>query len=316
MFSKVWKPSPLPLSFHIALEGGNWQDALEVYQAHPFHAPPADTYELLKTLLYKTNLKVSAVQERFDTRMKTNESVVRRAPEPVEWGRYWAALNSGDSKVISMGLSGAKVSGVSAQTGVAEACAVLLTSVGKNWKADLVDNVPFSTVTKNNLITSALQRQRWDIALEMVAYGKVSRSDMNNIWPMMSTLPWQVGLQFTTKCQKNAVSYDVVLPLLLETGCHLQTLSDHLESVKVLSNFEVIAPLVDHAMEAKEYDYLNRMMDHLEDIGLIPAAVLKVWQHLCETESPAIIVERVKSCNMKLYELTVNDLEEISSMSS
>ena len=312
MVSKVWKPSPLPLQFHLSLENGQWEDALRVYQNHPYHAPPVDTYELLKTLLYKTNLKVEEIRERFESRMRVNLSAQRRAPEQVEWGRFWNALNAGDSRTISTGLSGARIHGVAAQTGVAEACAVLLTAVGKRWKKELVDEVPYATVTKNNLITVALQKGRWDVAVEVLQYARVTRGDMLNMWPMLNRFNWQVGLLFTSRCPKSAVSFGVVLPQLLQSGCSLNVLSEHLERAKVLGDVEVVAPLLRHAVKVGEWDFVVRAMEHLEDIGCISTAAHRVFAHLCDRHGPEKVVKSIVDAGLELHTIEVSDLEEIS----
>ena len=144
---KVWRATPLPFEFQLALDTGEWEKALSLYLRHPYHAPPTDTFDLLKLIMHRTGARVEDIKQRISDKIKLAVSLQKQVPEEVEWGTYWDALNRGDSKTISMALSGAKISGVTNQIGVAEACAVLLKSCGKNWRNELVDRAPFGTAT-------------------------------------------------------------------------------------------------------------------------------------------------------------------------
>lgn len=310
LVSKVWKPSPLPVRFHVGLESGNWIEALQAYYSHQFHAPPVDTFELLKTIMFKTGIKVEDIQHRFDSKIKIRFGTNRKVIDQVEWGAFWHALNNGDSKTISQALDGARIHGVQAQTGVAEACAVLLKSQ-KDWHRSLIDEVPFGAVTKNNLMTLAFERGRWDVAIELLHHATFGRGDIMNVWPLVQQLPWVVGLMFVSQCSRQAVSFDIVLPELLKRGCHLQLLAEHLERANCLNDPGVIAPLLSHAVATKEWDFVSRAVEHLHDLGVVSSAAHRVFCHLCRSYGTAHIVGRLTLANVPLHAMTIEALEEL-----
>jgi hypothetical protein len=308
---KLWKPVPLPLPFHLSLEAGNWQDALSHYSAHPYHAPPLDTYELLKTLLYNTPVSADTVRQRFEAKMRVNLLKKKRTAEPVEWSSYWEAINKGDSRTISMALSGAKVGGVNAQIGVAEACAVLLMSQGRDWRALLIDEMPFATVSTHNLITASTDVGRWDLAVELMRHVRPAKGDIANFWPMVEKLQWEAGLVFLSALPKNSVAYDRVLPPLLEKGCSLPLLSSHLERMKVLSDLGVLQTLLEHAIRVEDWVYLDRCVDHLVDIGAVALPTSRVFHHLTAKHTPAAVARLLARSGVLITKMTIEHLEDL-----
>ena len=309
---KTWKPVPLPLDFQLALEAGNWAKALTIYQGHPYTAPPLDTFELMKLLFYKTPLAAASVKSRFEQKVKVHMALKQRAPEQVEWGTFWESLNKGDSRVVSMALSGARVSGLSNQCGIAEACAVLLRTEGKEWRENLVENLPFATVTANNLVSTTLVRGRWDLSLEILDHVRLSRSDVANLWPTVSCFNWAVALSFVTSVPKAAVPFERAIPSMLANGCDLMVLAEHMERSRVLSDVNVVAPLLEHAVKVdKNYDFAERCMQHLVDIDSISHAAMSFFNQLCETHTTPVVFEVLTKAGVPFHSVTVEVLESL-----
>lgn len=306
-----WRAAPLPLEFHLALETGDWQKALRAYQSHPFHAPPVDTFDLLKLVMHSTGVRMEDVKSRFSEKVKLASSLQRRVLDEVEWAKYWEALNQGDSRVISQALAGAKVHGVSQQIGVAEACAVLIKASGTQWKQDIVESVPFGTVTRNNLVTVALERQRWDVAVELLRNIRLSKADVSSLWPLIATFPWSHALLIVSNCVKSAVPFETVLPHLLEDGCDLSMLSEHLERASVLGDVDVVAPLLAHAAKTEQWDYVDRAMDHLSDIGTISDATFRAFQRMCTLHGTATVCRKLQEADIPLHYVTMDTLEQL-----
>ncbi|EPY36284.1 hypothetical protein AGDE_06990 [Angomonas deanei] len=286
---RLWKAAPLPPRFHTALESGDWLRALNVYQRHPYHAPPSDSYELLKSIMHSTGVGIGDVKERFSEKVRLSSILQRKAPEEVEWGVFWDALNQGDGKVISDALVGARVSTTTQQVAVAEACAILLKNAGESWEDKLVNDVPFATVTRSNLVHVALTEQRWDIAVDLLQQMRLTKSDLTTLWPLIQTLSWEKVLQIISACPKNSVPYDTALLHILSDGCSLQQLSEHLEHARVLGDVEVVAPLLSYAIEQRDWEYVRRCMDHLVDIGQVTPASRKAFDHLCQLHGPEVV---------------------------
>lgn len=309
---RTWKPVPLPLDFQLALEAGNWAKALKIYQGHPYTAPPLDTFELLKLLFYKTPVSVATVRSRFEAKVRVNLAMKQRAPEQIEWGVFWEALNKGDSRVVSMSLSGARVNGLSNQCGVAEACAVLLRTEGKDWRANLVDNLPFSTVTANNLVTTTFVRGRWDLALEMLEHVRLTRADVTNLWPTVACFHWAVALAFVSSVPRQAVPFDKTIPSMLAGGCSLPVLAEHMERSRALNDVNVVAPLLEHAVTVeKDYDFAERCLQHLVDIDAISHAAMSFFGQLCETYTTPVVFQTLITAGVPLHRLTVENLEAL-----
>jgi hypothetical protein len=309
---RTWKPVPLPLDFQLALESGNWAKALKVYQGHPYSAPPLDTFELLKVLFYRTPLSFATVRQRFEAKVKINLAMKQRAPEQIEWGVFWEALNRGDSRVVSMSLSGARVTGLANQCGVAEACAVLLRTEGRDWRENLVETMPFSTVTANNLVSTTFVRGRWDLALEILDHVRLSRSDVANLWPTVACFHWAVALAFVTAVPRHAVPFDATIPTLLHNGCSLAVLAEHMERSKALNDVSVVAPLLAYAVQTeKDYGFAERCMQHLVDIDAISHAAMAFFGQLCETYTTPVVFDALGKAGVPLHSLTVENLEAL-----
>ena len=60
----AWKAAPLPFEF-LALDTGDWLKAIKLYQSHPYHCPPVDTFDLLKLMMQQTGVRVEDVKARF-----------------------------------------------------------------------------------------------------------------------------------------------------------------------------------------------------------------------------------------------------------
>jgi hypothetical protein len=307
----AWKAAPLPFEFHLALDTGDWLQALKLYQSHPYHCPPVDTFDLLKLMMQRTGVRIEDVKSRFSEKAKLASSLQRRIPDEVAWSQFWEALNNGDSKTISLALSGARVHGVTQQIGVAEACAVLLKSAGTNWKEDMIENVPFGTVTRNNLVTLALERQRWDVAVELLRNIRLTKADVSTLWPLMGSFPWQQALAIVSSCSKNAVPFDTVLPHLLNDGCDLAFLSEHLERAHVLGDVDVVAPLLSYAVKEEQWEYVARAMEHLADISSISEATHRAFRRMCELHTIKAVCERLKEAEVPLHLITIEVLEEL-----
>lgn len=308
---RAWKAAPLPASFHAALESGNWQRALHIYQRHPYHTPPADTFDLLKSIMHHTGVGVEDVKARFNEKIRLSASLQRATAEEVEWPVFWAALNNGDGATISAALEGARMRKTSMQVGMAEACAVLLKSAGADWEAQLVDSVPFVTVTRCNLVHLALLQKRPDVATEMLRNVRLTQSEVASLWPLMSRCTWEQVLEMISACSKNSVPYNVALPFILRQGCDLQTLSEHLEQARVLGDADVVAPLLAYAVDIQDWSYVDRCVGHLVDIGKITASARDAFDHLCKLHDPQQVCRRLAEHHVELSDMTIEDLESL-----
>ena len=309
---RTWKPVPLPLDFQMSLEAGNWAKALKIYQGHPFNAPPLDTFELLKLLFYKTPVSSASVRSRFEAKVRVNLAMKQRVAEQVEWGTFWESLNKGDSRVVSMALSGARVHGLPSQCGVAEACAVLLRTEGQDWHQNLVGNLPFSTVTANNLVALTFVRGRWDLAMEILDHVRLTRVDVANLWPTVSCFHWAVALSFISSVPKHAVPFDRAIPSLLASGCSLPVLAEHMERSRSLSDVSVVAPLLDHAVKVdKDYEFAERCMHHLVDIEAISHVAMSFFGQLCATHTTPVVFAVLEKTGVPFHKLTVETLEAL-----
>lgn len=308
---KVWKAVPLPQAFHTALESRDWLHALQLYQRHPYHAPPVDTFDLLKTVMHCTGVGVDDVKGRFNEKVRLTAILQRTTPEEVEWSVFWDALNKGDGKTISAALAGAHIGSAAQQIAVAEACAVLLKAIGENWEERLVDSTPFATVTRCNLINIALTERRPDVATEMLRHLRLVRSDVATLWPLMERFTWQEVLEMISACPKNSVPYHKVLPFILRQGCSLQTLSEHLEQARVLGDVDVVAPLLDYAVETENWPYVQRAVEHLVDIGQVTSAARNAFDHLCKLHGPKRVCQNLRDHRVELKRLTIKDLETL-----
>lgn len=312
---RTWKPVPLPLDFQLALEAGHWAKALKIYQGHPYTAPPLDTFELLKVLFYRTPVSVANVRSRFEAKVRVNLAMKQRAPEQIEWGVFWESLNKGDSRIVSMSLSGARVHGLANQCGVAEACAVLLRTEGRGWRQNLVENLPFSTVTANNLVSTSFVRGRWDLALEMLEHVRLNRADVANLWPTVACFHWAVALSFISTVPRNSVPFDRAIPSLLSSGCALPVLAEHMERTRALSDVNVVAPLLDHAVKAdKNYEFAERCMQHLVDIDVISYAAMSFFTQLCEAHTAPVVFDVLVKTGVPFHKITVEVLESLRFM--
>lgn len=308
---KLWKAVPLPQAFHAALEAGNWQRALQVYQRHPYHTPPADTFDLLQSIMHYTGVGVEDVKARVNDRVRLTAISQRRRFEEVEWAVFWNALNRGDGKVISAALSAVPVHHRSSQIAVAEACAVLLKSAGEAWHDRLVDSTPFATVTRRNLVQIALVEKRADVAVELLNNVRVTSADLVALWPLMKPFSWEQVLALVSACPKSAVPYHVVLPFILENGCSLQTLSEHLEQARVLGDADVVAPLLAYAVGVGNWPYVDRCVGHLVDIGKITASARDAFGHLCHLHGPKRVCERLLEHHVEVSDMSIEDLESL-----
>ncbi|KAG8343730.1 hypothetical protein TRVL_05443 [Trypanosoma vivax] len=308
---KVWKAVPLPQQFHTSLETGDWMKALHVYQRHPYHAPPVDTFDLLKAVMHATGVGVDDVKSRFNEKIRLSAILQRKAPDEVEWAVFWEALNNGDSKTISAALMGARLSSVSQQVATAEACAVLLKFAGNNWEEKLVESFPFATVTRCNLVHVALAQKRWDVAVELLRTVRVTRSDVVTLWPLIKELDWEKALMLISACPKNSVPFDLALTHILRGGCSLQQLSEHLENARVLGDVDVVAPLLSHAVEVGDWDYVGRGMEHLVDIGQITQPAREVFDHMLKIHGAEKVCKRLLENRIPLHRITVEMLESL-----
>lgn len=308
---KVWKAVPLPQQFHTALETGDWIKALLMYQRHPYHAPPVDTFDLLKAVMHATGVRVDDVKSRFNEKIRLSAILQKKSPDEVEWSVFWEALNKGDSKTISAALMGARLSSVTQQIATAEACAVLLKSAGQDWEAKLVDSFPFATVTRCNLVHVALAQQRWDVAVELLRHVRINRSDVMTLWPLIEQLDWEKVLLLISACPKNSVPFDLALRHILRGGCSLQHLSEHLENARVLGDVDVVAPLLAHAVEVGDWAFVSRGLDHLVDIGQIVQPAREVIEHMGKIHGMEKVCARLEEHSIPLHCVTVENLESL-----
>jgi hypothetical protein len=308
---RAWKAAPLPPSFHAALEAGNWERALHIYQRHPYHTPPADTFDLLKAIMHYTGVGAEDVKARFNEKIRLSASLQRTTAEDVEWSVFWEALNKGDGPTISAAFNGARVRAPSAQVGMAEACAVLLRHAGAAWEEQLVDSVPFAVVSRCNLVQVALMQKRADVAVEMMRNARLTRGELVSLWPLMSQCTWEQVLEMISACPKISVPFHEVLPFVLKQGCSLQTLSEHLEQARVLGDADVVAPLLSYAIDVGDWPYVGRCVGHLVDIGKIAGSARDAFEHLCKLHGPQLVCRRLAEHHVELSDMTIEDLESL-----
>lgn len=308
---RVWRAVPLPQAFHTALENGDWLRALQVYEKHPYHTPPIDTFDLLRSIMHATGVGVADVKRRFSEKIRLSEALQTKTSEEVEWGTFWHALNTGDGKTVSAAIQGASIHNASSQIAMAEACAVLLKSAGENWEERLIESVPFGTTTRSNLVQVALKEGRWDVAIEMLRTVVLPKSEMKVLWPVMSQFSWEKVLGMISACPKNAVPYDAALPFILHGGCSLQRLSEHLEKGGVLGDVDVVTPLLAYAEVNKNWDFVNRCIDHLQEIGQLAPAVVRTYRQMTRLHSTEKVCKALRARRVRLVNMTIENLEAL-----
>lgn len=306
---RVWRAVPLPQAFHTALESGDWLRALFMYEKHPYHTPPIDTFDLLRTMMHATGVGVSDVKRRFNEKIRLSEALQKKTTEEVEWSTFWHALNNGDGKTISAAIRGASINGTGSQVAMAEACAVLLKSAGENWEERLIESVPFGTTTRSNLVQVALKEGRWDVATEMLRTVLLPKAEMKSLWPVMAQFSWEKVLGMISACPKYAVPYESALPHILQNGCSLQRLSEHLERCGVLSDVDVVAPLLSYAEMIKDWDYVNRCIDHLQEIEHLASPVVNTYHQLTRLHSTEKVCKALRANRVRLSDMTIENLE-------
>lgn len=310
-FERVWRAVPLPQAFHTALENGDWIKALHVYERHPYHTPPVDTFDMLRSIMHATGVGVSDVKGRFNEKIRLSSILQKKAPEEVEWSTFWHAVNNGDGKTISAAIMGCRIPATAHHIAIAEACAVLIRNAGVDWEERLIESMPFATTTRCNLVQVALKEHRWDVALEMLRTVRLNKSDMASLWPVMAQISWEKVLALISACPKNTVPYHSALPYILNDGCSLQRLSEHLEQAGVLGDVDVVAPLLSYAESKSDWDYVNRCIDHLQEIGHLAPAVVKAYHQLTRLHSTAKVCKALRSNRVRLADLTIENLEAL-----
>lgn len=285
--------------------------ALQLYERHPYHTPPIDTFDLLRTIMHATGVGVGDVKRRFNEKIRLSEALQRKTTEEVEWATFWHALNNGDGRTISAAIRGASISGTTAQIAMAEACAVLLKSAGEDWEERLIERVPFGTTTRSNLVQVALKEGRWDVATEMLRTVLLPKAEMKALWPVMAQFSWEQVLGMISACPKYAVPYENALPYILESGCSLQRLSEHLEQGGVLGDVDVVAPLLTYAESTKDWDYVNRCIDHLQEIGHLAPAVVRTYHQLTRLHSTEKVCQGLRANRVRLADMTIENLEAL-----
>lgn len=308
---RVWRAVPLPQAFHTALESGDWRKALQLYERHPYHTPPIDTFDLLRSIMHATGVGVADVKRRFNEKIRLSEALQKKTTEEVEWGAFWHALNNGDGKTISAAIKGASINGTGPQIAMAEACAVLLKSAGEDWEERLIESVPFGTTTRSNLVQVALKEGRWDVAIEMLRTVLLPKAEMKALWPVMAQFSWEQVLGMISACPKYAVPYDSAIPFILNSGCSLQRLSEHLEQGGVLSDVDVVGPLLTYAESRKDWDYVNRCIDHLQEIGHLTPAVAGTYRQLTKLHSTEKVCKALRAHRVRLSDMTIENLEAL-----
>eukprot|EP00796_Vickermania_ingenoplastis_P006065 gene6065-4364_t len=281
---RVWRAVPLPQAFHTALESGDWVKALQLYEKHPYHTPPIDTFDLLRSIMHATGVGVADVKRRFNEKIRLSEALQHKTSEEVD---------------------------ASGQIAMAEACAVLLKGAGDDWEERLIESVPFGTTTRSNLVQVALKEGRWDVAIEMLRTVLLPKSEMKTIWPVMAQFSWEKVLGMISACPKYAVPYESALPHILNSGCSLQRLSEHLEQAGVLGDVEVVTPLLAYAESCKDWDYVNRCIDHLQEIGHLAPAVVRTYHQLTRLHSTAKVCKALRAHRVRLSEMTIENLEAL-----
>ena len=279
-------------------------EALRVYCAHPWRAPPADTYELLKLIMRETKISSADLSVQFRAQVKKVQSTQMKTEMP--WEEFWDTVGKGEILSASKALSTSKSITGAEKTNFVILCGKLLEAVG----LDGLKKMPFAYVTKTNIITAALEKDHFPLAIHMLELCSIQRKDAEAIWPIVAKYSWQQGLQFIQHFKKSSITKDFLL-CLLEKGTPLMLIVSYLEYNGGLNQKAIIDALIEHAISIKDYEFVKKGIAHLEDIDLIAPQVHKAFLHHAELYTLEKVCDGVMRNNCKFSELTVEKIERM-----
>ena len=315
-------PRPLSPKFYTMLDSNNWIGALEVYAEHPWRAPPADTYELLKLIMNQTGIRAEDLCSRFEGRMKHKLRQKRNAHEEVEWVRFWELIRDGEiteaMRGLVMGNSSASKGDASEviyparkhdKTNLVLLCGKFLEDVG----IETVTRMPYSFVSRANIVSAALECGRLELAIRMLEYTKLTKRECATIWPLVGQFSWVGGLKFIEASPRSSIDTSVALPSLLEKGCPMHILVVYLEFTGGLRDRIVVNTLLEHAVRKSDWEFVRQGIAHLEDIdALSPQAHRCFTQHV-ELRGMEAICLAVMRAGLRFSDLTVQRIEKLCS---
>ncbi|EPY29342.1 hypothetical protein STCU_04604 [Strigomonas culicis] len=127
----------------------------------------------------------------------------------------------------------------------------------------------------------------------------------------MTQNSWERVLHLISACPKSSVPYSRALPFILRDGCSLQLLSEHLEHARVLGDVDVVSPLLDYAVQIKDWEYVNRCLEHLVEIGHVTCAAKTAFTHLCNLHGEAKVCRLLKEHSIRLADMSIENLESL-----
>jgi len=303
-----WMPRPLAPEFYALLDKNDWRGALEVYTNHPWKAPPVDTYELLKLMMSEAELPAEEMCYRFEDRMRYKVREPKERPGEVEWGKFWEYISKDEVHLAGAALAGAQVNKVFTQGAVIFTCQKLLQAVGM----DTLQGMPYSYVSKSNIISAALEVEQFDLVMDMMDHTRLTRSDAKTIWPLVSRYDWATALRFIVKCPRHALEAETVVPQMLQRGCDLETLCLYMEQTGGIHDKAVVNVLVAHAVSVENWPFVVKATAHLEDIDAITPQAHRCFAAMVDLHGVAAVAKELLAKGFKFSDMSVEVLERLS----
>eukprot|EP00760_Papus_ankaliazontas_P030063 PhM_4_TR4595/c0_g2_i1/m.54754 len=300
-------PRPLPSEFYNALEKNDWLTALKLYETHPWKAPPVDSYDLLKLLMQETRVSSEELMLRFHDRMKHKVKQEKAKVDEVEWVPFWGFIRDEESELAVAALSAVRLNSVYVQGCIISACRRLIETVG----FEAVAMMPYSYVSKANLLSAALEHNQVDIALDIMEVAKLTRRDASTIWPLVGQRDWLFALRFISLCPRASLDATTVLPQILAAGCNMKTLCLYLERTGGIHDRAVVNVLVTHAAKTKDWQFVLDGVGHLQDIDSITPQTHRAFGAMVKMHGVEKVTKALLECGVRFSDMNLQTLEAL-----
>ena len=298
-------PRPLTPKFYAMLDQNKWMEALSLYCAHPWRAPPADTYELLKIIMKETGISAADLSLQFRAQVRKTHRDNKKAE--VAWDEFWEFVSRGEVVNASNALGGKVGSAPSSSlTSFVILCGSLIKAVG----LEKLKNMSFAFVSKPNVVAAALDQDQFEIALKMVELVNFQPKEAQALWPLVARQSWQEGIRFLERSSKRSVTKESVFSLL-EKGAPLMILVTYLEFNGALNLRTIVDSLIEYAVKTKDYEFVKKGIAHLEDTDMLSPQAHKAFLHLAEVHSLEKLCDAVLRNKLRFSDLTVEKIERL-----
>ena len=297
-------PRPLSPKFYAMLDANKWQEALSLYCAHPWRAPPADTYELLKIIMRETGISSADLSIQFRAQVRKVHNAEKKVQLP--WHEFWDLVHRGEVINASAALGQKSASPSHQQTNFVILCGNLIKEVG----LEKLKEMPFSYISKVNVVTAALDQDQFELAIKMLEIMKIQQKEAHAMWPLVSKYSWVHGLRFLERSPRRAVTKESIFDLL-EKGAPLMMLVSYLEYNGALNLRPIIDALLEYAVKMKDFEFVKKGIAHLEDTDMISPQAHRSFLHLAEVHSLEKMCDAVLRNKVRFSDLTVEKIERL-----